>query len=60
MYMEKTLHIKKIKVQSIYNNVVLIIFHEVKKFEVVLKIQINISEIVNKEDFHRIYFRIMR
>lgn len=37
MYMEKTLHIKKIKVQSIYNNVVLIIFHEVKKFEVVLK-----------------------
>lgn len=53
------LSFKILKVQSIYSYIVLIIFHEVKKFEVVLKIQINISGIVNKEHFHRIHFSII-
>lgn len=47
----------KMKVQSIQSNIILTIFHKVKKFEVVSKIYINILGIVNKEHFHRNDFR---
>lgn len=36
------------KALSIYRNIILIIFHEGKKFKVVPKIQINVSGVVTK------------